>query len=110
MDEQRAWLKSRRRKRLRLLAVALCCSLLVTTYPDMLTTLSVLAEGLQGEDSADIVITGFSSLPEDVREQTVPLGTTIEELNLPDTLEAYVAKKGAENEWGGGKTAQGGRA
>lgn len=110
MDEQRAWLKSRRRKRLRLLAVALCCCLLVTTYPDMLTTLSVLAAGLQGEDSTDIVITGFSSLPEDVREQTVPLGTTIEELNLPDTLEAYVAKKGAENEWGGEKTAQGGRA
>lgn len=48
------------------------------------------------------MITGFGSLPDEVREQNVSLGTNIEELNLPDTLEAYVAEKDAGNE--GGKT------
>lgn len=87
---------------MRLLAVALCCSLLVTTYPDILETLSVLAAGRQGEDSTDTVVTGFGILPGGIREQTVPLGTTIEELKLPGALEAYVADKDAPNEKGGG--------
>lgn len=89
MDEQRAWIKSRRKKRLRLLAVVLCFCLLFTSYPDILETLSVLAAGTQDGDDT-LYVTGFESLPEDVREQTVPVGTGLEELSLPDTLEASV--------------------
>ena len=33
------------------------------------------------------IITAFAELPDDIREQVVPVGTTLEELMLPDTLE-----------------------
>ncbi len=89
MDEQRAWIKSRRKKRLRLLAAALAFCLLVTTYPDILATLSAFAAGTQDGDGT-VYVSGFESLPEEVREQTVPVGTGIEELTLPDALEAVV--------------------
>ncbi len=89
MDEQRAWIKSRRKKRLRLLAAALTFCLLITTYPDILATLSAFAAGMQGGDGT-VYVSGFESLPEEVREQTVPLGTEIEEQTLPSTLEAFV--------------------
>ncbi len=45
MDEQRAWLKRRRRKRLRILAVAFGVCVLISTCPNILETLSVYAEG-----------------------------------------------------------------
>ena len=89
MDEQRAWIKMRRKKRLRALAVALCICVLFTTYPNILETISAFAAGPRGEDKS-MSISGFSRLPEDVREQTVPMGTGLSELELPDTLEAYV--------------------
>ncbi len=96
MDEQREWIKSRRKKRLRLLAAALAFCLLVTTYPDILTTLSAFAAGTQDGDGT-VYVAGFESLPEEVREQTVPLGTGIEELTLPDALEAVVTIAEEEN-------------
>lgn len=37
------------------------------------------------------IITAFAELPDDIKEQTVPVGTTLEELLLPDTLEAVCA-------------------
>ena len=86
MDEQRAWIKSRRRKRLRITAVALCVCLLVTVRPDILATFSTFAS--EWKDST-VYVSGFAELPEEVREQTVPLGTGAEELSLPDTLEAF---------------------
>jgi len=89
MDEQRAWIKSRRKKRLRLLAVILVFSLLLTTFPSILELLSVFAAVTQNEDGT-VYVTGFAELPEEVREQTVPVGTGVEELSLPDTLEAVV--------------------
>ena len=42
-------------------------------------------------------MTRFVDLPDEVREQTVPVGTDRSELELPDTLEAYVS---AETETG----------
>ena len=86
MDEQRAWIKSRRRKRLRITAVALCVCLLVTARSDILETFSTFAS--EWKDST-VYVSGFAELPEEVREQTVPLGTGVEELSLPDTLEAF---------------------
>ncbi|MDE7339835.1 MAG: hypothetical protein K2N80_04635 [Lachnospiraceae bacterium] len=88
MDEQRAWIKSRRRKRLRIVAVVLCVCLLATTCPDILTALSTLAT--EWVDST-VYVSSFGELPVEVREQTVPLGTGEEELALPNTLEAFAA-------------------
>ncbi len=85
MDEQRTWIKLRRKKRL--LAAVLCFCLLFTAYPDILETLFVFAAGPQSGDGI-VYVSGFAELPEEVREQTVPVGTGAEELELPDTLEA----------------------
>ncbi len=90
MGEYRAWKKTRRKRLLRLAAAVLSFCLLFTTYPDILETLSVFAAGTQGGDST-VYVTGFAGLPEEVREQTVPVGTGAEELMLPDTLEAVAA-------------------
>ena len=106
MDEQRAWLKARRKRRLRILAVMLSACVLFTTYPDMLETLSAFAseESAQSETRH---ITDFTSLPDEVREQTVPVGTPLSELTLPDALEAVVTerqpKDGAEKPEDDGK-------
>ncbi len=96
MDEQRAWLKARRKRRLRILAVMLSFCVLFHTYPDILATLSVLAavESVQPEVRH---ITGFTALSEEIREQTVPLGTLLSELTLPDTLEAVVTEQLSED-------------
>lgn len=105
---------------LRILASGLALSMLLTGCgPASVAPLTTIPNGVEQVEAAlqsesgdheaagrtDTVITGFGSLPDEVREQTVPLGTNIEELNLPDMLEAYVADGGAENERGGGKTA-----
>lgn len=100
---------------LRLLSAALSLSLLLTGCgPLSITPLTTITGGVEQMESAlqdsaeddaakrtDTVITGFADLPDDIREQTVPLGTAIEELTLPDTLEAYIVEKDAENEGGG---------
>lgn len=109
--------KGRNRKpALRILSAGLSLSMLLSGCgPASMTPLTV-PDGVEQMESAlqqdsgdrgaagrtDTVITGFGSLPEEIREQTVQLGTTIEELKLPDTLEAHVAQKGAGNEEGGG--------
>lgn len=86
MDKQRLWIKSRktRKKCLRILAAALAFCLLFTTYPDIPETLLVLAAETQDGDGT-VYVAGFAELPEEVREQTVPLGTGMEELTLPDS-------------------------
>lgn len=96
MDEQRAWLKARRKRRLRILAVMLSFCVLFHTYPDILATLSVLAavESVQPEVRH---ITDFTVLSEEIREQTVPVGTALSELTLPDTLEAVVTEQLSED-------------
>lgn len=109
----------KRKKSLRILSVGLSLSLLLTgcgpmyVTPLAITGVGQMEEASQGSGndavagSTEAVITGFGSLPEDVREQKVSLGTTIEELNLPDTLEAYATDE--KNEWGGGKTVRRGQ-
>ena len=89
MDEQRAWIRSRRKRRLRITAAILAFCLLVTTYPNILETISAFAAGARG-DGGVMSITGFVNLPEETAKQAVPVGTDISELELPDTLEAYV--------------------
>lgn len=91
MDEQRVWLRARRKRRLRILAVILCVCVLFTTYPDILATLSVFASEVS-EQSEGRYISGFTALSDEIREQTVPVGTAPTELLLPDTLEAVVTE------------------
>lgn len=118
--------KGRNRKpALRILSATLSLSMLLSGCgPLSLTPLTAIPGGVEQLESAlqnsaedggdsdaakrtDPVITGFADLTDDIREQTVPLGTAIEDLTLPDTLEAYIVEKDAENGGGGGKTAGG---
>ncbi|MCM1412371.1 MAG: hypothetical protein NC305_17775, partial [Lachnospiraceae bacterium] len=96
MDEQRAWLKSRRKKRLRITAVILSVCLLVTTYPDILTTISALAADIRSVEGT-VTVTGFAELDEETAMQEVETGTDISGLDLPDALKAY-AEAAAEQE------------
>ncbi len=90
MDEQRAWLRSRRKKRLRVLAAALGFCVLLSSYPNILETLSALAAESEEGEEGSYVITSFAPLDEETKEQTVSVGTDMESLYLPDTLEAVV--------------------
>lgn len=54
-----------------------------------LTVYASVTVGTMAEET-DRVISDFSKLPEEVRKQRVPVGTALEELVLPDTLEAIV--------------------
>lgn len=115
--ENRYLRKGTRKNRtgLRILASGLALTILLTgcgpasvaplTIPSGVEQVEAALQQGNGDNgtagNTDAVITGFGSLPDEVREQTVPLGTNIEELNLPDTLEAYVAEKDAGNEGGG---------
>ncbi len=96
MDEQRAWLKARRKRRLRILAVMLSVCVLFTTYPDILATLSVFASEEQAQAEGRY-ISSFTALSDEIREQTVPVGTELTELSLPDTLEAVVTERSSED-------------
>lgn len=51
---------------------------------------SVLAQENEDKENPVLFVSEFIGLPEDVREQAVPVGTEIEELLLPDILEAVV--------------------
>ena len=63
------WLRARRKRRLRILAVMLSFCVLFTTYTDLLETLSVYAAA-ESEQSEVTYISDFKALPEEIREQT----------------------------------------
>ncbi len=96
MTEQRVWLKSRKKSYLRVLAGMLSLGVLLTANPNIVAALSVFAaEESEGESRQ--YVSGFAVLPEDIREQSVSLGGGVDELSLPDTLEAVVTRKGNED-------------
>lgn len=64
MDERRAWLGARRKRRLRILAVILCFCVLFTIYPDLLETIPVFA-AVKSEQSDVTYISDFEALPEE---------------------------------------------
>lgn len=100
MDEMYEWLKTRRKRRLRLLAALLGVGVLLTSLP----RLPEAIEGALASGQPIRTVREFAPLSKDVREQTVPIGTTFRELDLPDTLEAYIFTENNEkNEGGGGK-------
>ena len=92
MDEQRAWLRAKRKRSLRILAVILSVCVLFTTCPDILETLSVSASEEPAQSEVRYIF-GFTALSDEIREQTVPVGTGLMELTLPDTLEAVIAEE-----------------
>lgn len=51
----------------------------------------------QDSDTAAVVVAGFEELPDEVKEQTVLVGTVIDELELPSELIAYIAVETEEN-------------
>lgn len=96
MNERYKFEKNRRKKSLRILAVLLSTCILFTTCPDIAETLFVFAAGTEEETDA-YYVSGFKKLPEEVAKQNVPVGTDIEELLLPDSLDAYVIASGGES-------------
>lgn len=94
------WKKQKRKPYLRMLAAGLSLCILLTACPSIPAVFSVIAAENQAES---MEITAFKKLPDRVRRQTVSLGTEIEELTLPDTLEVSVSLKDDENSRGGGR-------
>ena len=99
MDEMYEWLRARRKKRIRITAAVLGVGILLSSIPQL--RLTEYERTLANEQQIREVME-FAALSEDVREQTVAFGTTLRELALPDTLEAYVTVKNGENLGGGG--------
>ncbi len=66
--------------------------LIVALLTGQIGTINAFAGTNTGIDieETETVISGFSELPEEIREQSVPVGTAPEMLVLPDTLEAVV--------------------
>lgn len=93
-DEKTRYMgKRNREKRMRILAGMLSFCVLVTACPDMPAPRSVSAAE-ETTETGEQYISRFAQLPEEIREQTVPMGTALEELALPDTLEAVVTAAG----------------
>ncbi len=93
MRRQDTWVKGKGKKRMRILAGMLSFCVLVTACPDMPAPRSVSAAEERTE-AGERYISGFAELSEEIREQTVPVGTALEELMLPDTLEAVMTAAG----------------
>lgn len=98
-DDHNSGMNKRGRKTgRRILTSVLALTMVLTQQSEFAGILSVRAKQKEARE-----IAGFVPLPEEVREQRVPLGTEIGDLSLPDMLEAYVVVEDAENEWGGGR-------
>ncbi len=74
-------------------ACTLLLSLLIFITSDS-NIWEVLTVSAAESRSAERVITSFSPLPLEISEQMVSVGTPIEELEFPDTLEALCSYKG----------------
>lgn len=74
--------------------------LIVALLAGQVETLNVSASAKaeMPAEKTETVISSFTELPETVKEQTVPVGTAIEELVLPDTLEAVALVETEETE------------
>ncbi len=91
MDEKRRISKEvfqpgRHPVRQKFLAGLLCVCLMIVSLPVEFWGAEVLAE------EAERKVVSFTLLPEEVRKQVAAAGTPLEELNLPDTLEAVCVK------------------
>ncbi len=77
--------------RQKLLSVLLCACLLLASLP-----MEGYGSEVQAEEPQKKVLS-FSELPEEVKYQTVEPGTSLEELNLPETLEAVCVSAGQDS-------------
>ena len=70
----------------RILAVLLCLCVVFTAQPEIWNRLSVFA----AEENDTKFVLSFAGLPEEIKEQTVPVGTVYEELELPEELSVLI--------------------
>ena len=73
----------------RILAMALAVVMVLVMMP-----ITTMADVLPAETGT--VIAAFENIEAETANQTVPLGTSINDLNLPDTLQAVVQMEPAE--------------
>ncbi len=83
--------KGRTGKHCRSFAVFLCMCILLTIQPEIWNSLSVSA----AEESGTRVVLSIAELSEEIKGQTVHVGTGYEELNLPKELTVFIGQ--AEN-------------
>ncbi|MBD5522447.1 MAG: leucine-rich repeat protein [Lachnospiraceae bacterium] len=103
MDEQRAWIRSRRKRRLRFTAVILAVCLLVTTYPDILEAVSAFAAETVGEDET-VSVSDTVKLPEEGEAEASEEDDDVEEAapeagddNEEETVEDGAGSAGQED-------------
>ncbi len=74
----------------RILAGLLCLCVLFTIQLEIWNRFSVFA----AEESDTKVVLSFAELSEEIKEQTVPVGTVYEELELPEELVVFMKHTG----------------
>lgn len=79
-----------RKGRLRRMAVLLCFCVLITAFADIPAAFYVFAAS-GSPDTEERIILAFRALPDEVRKQSVPMETNLDELVLPDTMEAVMS-------------------
>lgn len=84
--------------------IGLSLLIAVTSETGVMGTLLVRAEE---EENQQCVITSFMPLPENIATQTVCVGTALEELQYPDTLEVTIRYEEAQEDFGEKKPEEG---
>lgn len=79
----------------RIFAAFLCVCMLLT-LPGLSDIFPAAAAEQEESSQQENIITAFSSLPEEVKEQTVSIGTDIDELKLPVELTVYLSRESSK--------------
>lgn len=79
----------------RIFAAFLCVCMLLT-LPGLSDKFPAAAAGQEESFQQENIITAFSSLPKEVKEQTVSIGTDIDELKLPVELTVYLSRESSK--------------
>ncbi len=79
----------------RIFAAFLCVCMLLT-LPGISDKFPAAAAGQEESFQQEKIITAFSSLPKEVKEQTVSIGTDIDELKLPAELTVYLSRESSK--------------
>lgn len=89
-------MKKNREKKYRICAAFLCVCMLLS-LPGISDIFPVVAAAEQAENfQEENIITAFDPLPEDIKVQTVFMGTDRDELDLPKELTVYLRRESSE--------------
>ena len=75
---------------------AFLCVCMLLTLPGLSDIFPAAAAGQEESFQQENIITAFSSLPKEVKEQTVSIGTDIDELKLPVELTVYLSRESSK--------------